>query len=278
MLHQELTKTLRSLLENFEFLKNKVRTHVDDVGQMILKEFENIELVVNPIFDGERPLSLSMRGWLESNFPGLLESFENSERKPTHAHPVSGEGGQVEVVCACAKWWYTFGNAEEQTLGFYLAPLVKRNNHRKHNSHLWFFKGLCEGLSTFLYYSFLTDCGTSFDQTCIALLMQDLIISPDIIGVTARQRVETPNGEFQCCQDAPFEWMRGDHSIGTPIEKTACWRCWLTFFTSCATMQAFEMESSQTIGSSMFNLVEALPVMPGPCVMTKWQTMRKFKV
>ncbi len=31
-------------------------------------------------------------------------------------------------------------------LHFQLVPIIKRGNHRKHNSHHWFFQGICYGL------------------------------------------------------------------------------------------------------------------------------------
>lgn len=39
---------------------------------------------------------------------------------------------------------------------FYLVPIVKRMNHRKHNSHLWFFESICNGLRDKINYAFLT--------------------------------------------------------------------------------------------------------------------------
>lgn len=78
-----------------------------------------------------------------------------------------------------------------QHMLFHVVPILKRNNHRKHNSHHWFFQGVCVGLNASLV--FLTDCGTSFNETCLARMVYELRMRKDLIGVTARQRVELPN-------------------------------------------------------------------------------------
>jgi hypothetical protein len=66
----------------------------------------------------------------------------------------------------------------------------------------------------------------------------------------------------------------GDHTVGSP----ACWRCWATFLMSPCPLQAIEIEGSVTISLAMFNLVEALPVMPGPCQLMHWQKMKQYHV
>jgi hypothetical protein len=35
---------------------------------------------------------------------------------------------------------------DDKILYFYKCPIMKRLNHRKHNSHHWFFDSICEGL------------------------------------------------------------------------------------------------------------------------------------
>jgi hypothetical protein len=43
-------------------------------------------------------------------------------------------------------------------------------------------------------------------------------------------------------------------------------------------LQGFEFEATLIMNSAMFNLVEALPVMPGPCQLLNWQKMKEFRV
>lgn len=157
---------------------------------------------------------------------------------------------------------------------FHMVPIVKRQNHRKHNSHQWFFDSICQALDQRVSYAFLTDCGTTYNSTCLARLLYELYFKTDLIGVTARQRVETPNLYFHPCEDAPYAWMTGNHDV----DARPCWRCYLTFLCSPCPLQGFEFEATLIMNSAMFNLVEALPVMPGPCQLLHWQKMKKFKV
>lgn len=158
---------------------------------------------------------------------------------------------------------------------FYITPIFKRNNHRKHNSHQWFFYGICEGLGAYNTYAFLTDCGTTYEIDCLGRMMHELFFRDDLIGVTARQRVEFPNKNFHPCEDSPFYFLRGDHSKTGP---NPCWRCYANYFCSPCPLQGFEFEASAITTSAMFNLIEALPVMPGPCQLLNWQKMKKFHV
>jgi hypothetical protein len=96
-------------------------------------------------------------------------------------------------------------------LYFNLCPIIKRQNHRKHNSHQWFFDGVCESLHNKVDFAFLTDCGTTYNVTCLARLTYELYFKTDLIGVTARQRVETPNLYFHPCENTPFRLLQNDH-------------------------------------------------------------------
>jgi hypothetical protein len=125
---------------------------------------------------------------------------------------------------------------EECFLDFYVATIVKRSNHRKHNSHQWFFSSICAGLGTAASYVLLTDCGTSFTPSCLAYLAYDLHFSKDLIGVTGRMRAELPNEHFHPCEEAYFSAFRGNHEISGP---QPCWKCYLTYFCSPAPLQGF---------------------------------------
>eukprot|EP00599_Poterioochromonas_sp_BG-1_P000945 CAMPEP_0173148964 /NCGR_PEP_ID=MMETSP1105-20130129/10041_1 /TAXON_ID=2985 /ORGANISM="Ochromonas sp., Strain BG-1" /LENGTH=890 /DNA_ID=CAMNT_0014063735 /DNA_START=258 /DNA_END=2930 /DNA_ORIENTATION=- len=163
---------------------------------------------------------------------------------------------------------------ENDVMTFYMCPIIKKSNHRKHNSHQWFFDSLCEGLEDKVTYAFLTDCGTSYQPQCLPYMLRELYQMNDLIGVTARQRVETPNSFFKPCQESPFYLLRGDHSKN----PHACWKCWATFALSPCPLQGFEFEAASILSLAMFNMVEALPVMPGPCQMMNWQKMKQFQV
>jgi cellulose synthase/poly-beta-1,6-N-acetylglucosamine synthase-like glycosyltransferase len=164
--------------------------------------------------------------------------------------------------------------ADDDIIYFYMCPVIKKSNHRKHNSHQWFFDSICEGLDDKCTYAFLTDCGTSYDRQCLSSMLKELYLMDDLIGVTARQRVELPNRYFRPCEWSPFWLLQGDHSVN----KNACWKCWATFALTACPLQGFEFEASTVLSLAVFNLVEALPVMPGPCQLMHWQKMKKYHV
>jgi hypothetical protein len=131
---------------------------------------------------------------------------------------------QIEVRIAAQRWWYycltnteaegdelsddddddgasaqmniyapttNKNNARPVTAGKYLhfhfCPIIKKANHRKHNSHHWFFEGICCGLDTNIVL--LTDCATSYKTSCIARLVYGLLTRrSDVIAVTGRMR------------------------------------------------------------------------------------------
>eukprot|EP01031_Cornospumella_fuschlensis_P047466 gene47466-58145_t len=142
----------------------------------------------------------------------------------------------------------------QNLLFFHLCPIIKRMNHRKHNSHQWFFDSICMGLEETCTFAFLTDCGTTYNATCLARLTYELYFKTDLIGVTARQRVETPNLYFHPCEDSPFSWLQGDHTASG--DQRPCWKCYATFFLSPCPLQGFEFEATLIMNSAMFNLVE----------------------
>ena len=149
--------------------------------------------VIVPIFDGFKNLSPSMKGFLEKNFPGLLMS-DNSKRESIQVVGQGVGGEDAEVNIGCSKWWwhcnpditkasatepdhpsYTYStlhqqggtdisissdnaamNADSEVIDFYFVPIVKRNNHKKHNSHQWFFDSICMGLGKHVEYIYLT--------------------------------------------------------------------------------------------------------------------------
>jgi hypothetical protein len=141
------------------------------------------------------------------------------------------------------------------------------------SSNYRFFQGIAAGLDASLV--FLTDCGTRYRETCISRLIYALKSRPDLIGVTARQRVETPNIFYHPCEKTMIPCLRGEHSgVGSP----PCWKCYFAFYLSPAPLQGYEFEATFVLNSALFNLVEAMPVLPGPCQLLDWQRMRRNNV
>jgi len=176
------------------------------------------------------------------------------------------------------------GNGKD-AINYFLFPIIKRTNRRKHNTHDFFFKQ-CQELSSCVYnsmdptsfiinYCMLTDCGTTYHDSCLFRLWYALFTDPNLIGATARQRVETPNMWFCPCKQAKWNCFKGgDHN--EPCQP--CWKCWLCYNLSPCRLQGFEFEATLVTNTIMFNLVEALPVMPGPCQIFRWKLMEHYQV
>ena len=148
---------------------------------------QSIVPVIVPIFDGFKKLSPSMKGFLEKNVPGLLMSEDRES--------AAGSNAEVNIGCA-KWWWHCnpditkvscaarddglsppittttqqqqdngqlpgaeagrAGTTSSNVIDFYFVPIVKRNNHKKHNSHQWFFDSICMGLDNNIDHIFLT--------------------------------------------------------------------------------------------------------------------------
>ena len=164
----------------------------------------------------------SIREWLSGDMPGILDPFPDGKGPlPVFTDPVE-KGKQIEVRIAAQRWWYycltnteatddaeysddeddairmnIYGSKNEKNslrpvtvgkyLHFHFCPIIKKANHRKHNSHHWFFEGICCGLDTNIVL--LTDCATSYKTSCIARLVYGLLTRrSDVIAVTGRMR------------------------------------------------------------------------------------------
>ncbi len=116
---------------------------------------------------------------------------------------------------------------------------------------------------------FLTDCGTVYNPDCLHRLIEYLCRKQHkVIGVTARQRVMGERTRRQV-QEYPYWWKdyQGENSVSgcTRFFQQIYW--WL-----CpAPLQGFEFESTFLLNTAMFNVMGALPVLPGPCQLIWWE-------
>ena len=284
------------------------------MGSMLKKEVQELEIVIVPVFDGmgKNQMDSSVREWLCGDMPGVLDDLPGGLNNNDHPDPVARRK-QVEVRMTAQRWWYycltnpadpdddqrggerpdaainrmsaaglltsdekQHSSQSSMYLHFHMCPILKRTNHRKHNSHHWFFEGICCGLNTNIVL--LTDCSTSYRTSCLAKLVYALITRrSDVIAVTGRMRAETPSRTFHPCQNSKLPFLRynGEHEERGSLP---CWKCYVAYYFSVGPMQGFEMEACQIINSSVYNMVEAMPVLPGPCQMMNWPKIRDYKV
>ena len=78
-------------------------------------------------------------------------------------------------------------------------------------------------------------------------LIDELHVNPSLIGVTARQRVM-------------------DYKKLSRIRPAVAAALRL----SPAPLQGFEFEATFILNTALFNMVQALPVLPGPCQLLRW--------
>lgn len=128
----------------------------------------------------------------------------------------------------------------------YISLLIKRDNRRKHNSHLWFLAEFAERYKS--DYVFLTDCGTLFSPNCLFRLLLHLTTSGHLSGVCGRQRVMTAQQQ------------------GLETES------FLDGLTRAA--QRFDYESSTSVFTGAFSLGGMLPVIPGPCGLYRFSSIK----
>ena len=71
----DLMKTIASLMENVDFMKHKTRFNDDEVGAALKEDFESLQIVIVPIFDGCKAMDSTVKEWLSSDFPGSLDGM-----------------------------------------------------------------------------------------------------------------------------------------------------------------------------------------------------------
>lgn len=174
----------------------------------------------------------------------------------------------ISIIIPDSELYYPAYEEEYEQSGVTFNPIfiTKYRNAQKHNSHLIFFS-LCHLQNpTFV---FLTDCGTIFDADCIYLLVEYLYKKHDnVIGVTAKQRVMNHKIMRQIHEYPYWYKKKRKTSFCNRFFKQILW--WF----SPAPLQGFEFESTFLLNTSMFNIVGALPVLPGPCQLLWWSHLQ----
>ena len=287
-------KTKVSLLENVDFIKNFAEYKRNSDGQVVRNTMKSLKFVFVFIFDGLDAMDDDAKQWLMEIDPKL----RLPEKK--------GADPGWEAYCSMSEWAYRSQhiNPVEPLIKYHMVTIIKKKNYRKLNSHHWFFVGICQPL---VYdcvddlestpggggepdghllkndpLIFLTDCGTRFDHACLCTLIVALLSGRDVIGATGRQRVDEPNPTFHACSrdDNPFFCCcaREEYERHTELMSDPCSLCWLCYLLSPAPLQGFEFEATMVLNSAPFNIVEAMPVLPGPCQLFKWDRIKKSNI
>jgi len=283
-------KTQISLLENMDFIAEYARFNQSQDGIALKATFQCFHLVIIFIFDGEKFMDSTTSRWLKENF--MLGDHTDQNRG---------------AICSLTKWKYRSQALAPDNIfmPYSIVTIVKKDNYRKVNSHHWFFAGICQRLhylgnskadessvdpQTSLLFGddehllgmdpviFMTDCGTRYDQTCLCSLAIELLSRRDLVGVTGRQRVDEPNTTFHSCEHNIIFCCKCGKAHSGVVLSDNCAYCWFSYLLSPAPLQGFEFEATMVLNSAPFNIIEAMPVLPGPCQMFKWEKMRQAKI
>ena len=127
--------------------------------------------------------------------------------------------------------------------------LLKHSNHRKINSHEWFF--MAHVPNTSCPFAFTTDTGAVFRPRTVDMLSAHLEAHTNCVAVTGRQRVMSEGNQrvlgrgFDAEHDSWFEW---------------CLRC----------LQGYDFELDHVSGKAANCSAGLLPCLHGPCAMFRY--------
>eukprot|EP01113_Clastostelium_recurvatum_P024925 TRINITY_DN2986_c0_g1_i2.p1 TRINITY_DN2986_c0_g1~~TRINITY_DN2986_c0_g1_i2.p1 ORF type:complete len:951 (+),score=199.26 TRINITY_DN2986_c0_g1_i2:116-2968(+) len=180
-------------------------------------------------------------GWvdlLEANAPhdpryrtAIVQNTKDGYLHPVHVKfDISSDGAEISHT----------GPLVARSRKMYVSLIVKRDNRKKYNSHEWAF-----GFNGFVdfykpRYILLTDCGTLFQDRCVAKLHAYMDSHDDAVVVTCRQRVMS----------------RSQQGSKESLLSMATW------YRLC---QLHEYEGATASFMAAFAAVGFLPVVPGPC-------------
>jgi cellulose synthase/poly-beta-1,6-N-acetylglucosamine synthase-like glycosyltransferase len=142
--------------------------------------------------------------------------------------------------------------AMENSIGGY-SLVVKRHNHRKANSQMWWLGPHGSILNT--RYSLATDCGTVFARTATIHLICRLEKEPNLHAVTGFQRIMSSqmqgDGSFELFHK-PFDYL-------------------------LRMVQRFEFEVDHVSFKSLYDTVGCMHVIPGPCGLFRYSALGSMR-
>lgn len=156
--------------------------------------------------------------------------------------------------------------AKNEGITFHPIFITKLKNYQKFNSHLLFFS-LCHLQEPECV--FLTDTGTIYDSECIKNMIEYIYENKDkVVGVTAKQKVMDESSRNEIRKYPIWSSKFKSYYCIENVFKNINW--WI----SPAPLQGFEFESSFILNTAIFNIFEALPVLPGPCQLLWWRHLK----
>lgn len=213
-----------------DFMKNYAKFKSGKDGQSLNSVIKKLHMVIVLIFDGVDAMDPMIRDWLEQEIPGSTCRNESSgrnhssdstivmENQDFDSHDVeSNDEMQKEwqVIATMTKWKYrskAINNEGKEFLDYSLITIVKRKNYRKHNSHHWFFAGICEQLS------YESDEGAASAASINPIALTSAFHNPQTTGLESSGYI--PNG---------------GHDGDSVISRNIVYNDPLVFLTDCGT-------------------------------------------
>ena len=204
-----------------------------------------VEVVV--VMDGSDRIDESMGERLHDIF-GVTFNTGNED------DPFVKLPGAETIIVEPANWEaaMTRTPAMENTIGGYTL-VVKRSNHRKANSQMWWLGP--HGSTLGCRYSLATDCGTVFGRTATIHLIRRLDAEPDLHAVTGFQRIMTSDMQG----DGAFEWLNNPAAH---------------ILRMC---QRFEFEVDHVSFKAVYDTFGCMHVIPGPCGLFRYRAMGSMR-
>ena len=273
---------------------------LDSLCHLVLHKGYELDVVI--LMDGVKPIPDCTKEFLTAKFGVNWSDFncEHPDEPATMLQTTTYES--LPNVAGRASLRQTFGNAGgavfSPTDDARISLLIKRQNHKKYNSHEWFMQAFAAELHA--DYIFCTDCATTFEKDMMMLLVEKLENDPQTIAVCGTMRV------------MPAEMQREDRKVDCGVQTVVLvlhlaavvaiclfvmdslgWTLSIpskaiTAAAICAPLmlsaadagvelkrnpwkwflrrvQTYEVEADHPISKAAWNLLGFLPVLPGPC-------------
>ena len=217
----------------------------NEVGPELSRTIESLaasdmELDMVVVADGLAKLSESMKSYLRTTFElkgASAASLLNGEP------PAWGPQDQIFISRPAMK------RAASVTL------LLKRFNHKKINTHEWFFRAHCP--NTGCRFALTTDTGAVFRPGSLDRMVR-FETHPGVAAVTGRQRVMS---EYH-------QRVHGRAAMGEEVERDTI------FEKAMRLLQGFDFEIDHTGGKAVSCAAGLLPCLHGPCAFFRYEVMR----
>jgi cellulose synthase/poly-beta-1,6-N-acetylglucosamine synthase-like glycosyltransferase len=172
---------------------NALERTLESLRAQILPEQHVMEVLV--VMDGIEKMSESMRAYIQYIY-GLSICMPDGKTQDPFKRLPSAETIIVEP--------YNDQIADKDRCGFGSISLVlKKNNQRKVNSHMWWLGGHAKDLGC--EFALATDCGIIFEPTAVWHMLGRLEQDQGLVAVTGFQRVMTAtmqgDGSFELLTD-----------------------------------------------------------------------------